>query len=370
MVDTFTETETTGFLSNMGKSIMAVPIGILLFFASFFVFWKTEGRINWSKVAETSTVVAADNATGNDGALVAVTGELSSTETVGDPDFLPAGPYIELDRNTQMYAWVEDVDTKKEKKTGGKTKTTKTYSYDMEWTRSPKSGEDFRHPEGHRNPPMPVEDASFAVTSALVGAWGFNPNEASLPSGEPLSLSNVQLTGKGATAKKVGDEVYMGKGTPDVPQLGDVKVSWSALRGGQTVTLFGEAAGGKVVAHMVDGEDRFFRAIKGTRAEAIATLATEYSAMGWMGRIAGFLMMWIGMTMVFAPLHGVMDILPFMGRVSRGLVGCITFPIALVLSAIAIVISMILHSIVAMIVIVLLLAGTGFVVWKKKQAAA
>ena len=60
MADHFTERESTGFLGNMGKSIMAVPIGLLLFFASFFVFWKTEGRANWSKIGATAASVVVD----------------------------------------------------------------------------------------------------------------------------------------------------------------------------------------------------------------------------------------------------------------------------------------------------------------------
>ncbi len=370
MADSFVETETTGFLGNMGKSIMAVPIGILLFLGSFGVFWMTEGRTDWSKVAKESVEVPADSASGQDGKFVSVTGALTSDEKLGDAEFLAPGDWITLDRRTEMYAWVEDVETDSKKKVGGKTKTTKTYNYDTEWTSSPRQSGDFKYPQGHENPPMSVPSAEFAVKTAKVGAWAFAAADASLPGGDPVPLGSAELVGKGKTGKKIGDYVYMSKGTPDVPQVGDVRVSWNGLPSGRTVTIFGDASGSKLGAHMHKEEDRFFRAIEGNRGEAIAHLKSEYKAMGWVGRIVGFLMMWIGMTMVFAPLHGVMDILPFMGKVSRGLVGCITFPVALVLSTIAILISMLLHSIVAMIVVTLIIGGLGFFAWKKKQAEA
>lgn len=370
MVDSFVETETTGFLGNMGKSIMAVPIGILLFFLSFVVFWKTEGRTDWSKVAKSSVEVPAATASGQDGNFVSITGPLTATEKLGDPEFLAPGDWIKLYRSPQMYAWVETVKSDSKKKVGGKTKTTKTYTYDTKWTTSPKSASDFKVTAGHENPAMTISSQEFVVATANVGAWSFAAGDASLPSGDDLSLSTVQLAGKGATAKKIGDEVFMGKGTPDVPTVGDIKVSWSALPTGGTVTLFGQASGGTVGAYMHNDEDRLLRAVKGNRGEAIATLKGEFKAMGWVGRVIGFLMMWIGMTMVFAPLHGIMDIIPFMGSVSRGLVGCVTFPVALILSAITILISMLLHSIVAMVVITLLLGGLGFFAWKKKQAEA
>ena len=370
MADSFVETETTGFLGNMGKSIMMVPIGILLFLASFAVFWFTEGRTDWSKVAKESVEVAAGTASGQDGKFVSVTGALTSDEKLGDSDFLAPGEWITLDRRTEMYAWVEDVETESKKKTGGKTKTTKTYNYNTEWTSSPRQSGDFKYPQGHENPPMTVPSAEFAVKTAKVGAWSFAAGDAQLPGGDSVPLADAQLVAKGKSGAKVGDYVYMSKGTPDVPQVGDVRVSWSGLAAGGTVTLFGAASGANIGPHMHNDEDRFLRAVEGNRGEAIAHLKSEYKAMGWVGRIAGFLMMWIGMTMVFAPLHGIMDILPFMGRVSRGLVGCITFPVALVLSTIAILISMLLHSIVAMIVVTLILGGLGFFAWKKKQAEA
>jgi len=74
--------------------------------------------------------------------------------------------------------------------------------------------------------------------------------------------------------------------------------------------------------------------------------------------------------MVFTPLHALLDVIPFMGSVSRNLLGCVLFPVALVLSTIAILISMLFHSIIAMVILFALLGGGGFMYWKKKKAAA
>ena len=391
MVDTFVESESTGFLGNMGKAIMAVPIGILLFFLSFVVFWKTEGRTDWSKIAASSTEVAADNASGNDGEFVSVTGALTSTEKLGDPDFIAPGDYITLDRNTQMFAWVEHRKSEKKKKVGGGTETITTYNYEMEWTSNPKMASDFKYPDGHSNPAKTIDDAEFSVNAASVGAWGFSVADAQIPSGDELGLDGLKLIGKGAKGAKSGSELILGKSVTasapaaaegeakegeaaaattsiGAPQLGDMKVSFRALKSGGTVTMFGKADGGKLTRYQVSDDDTYLRAVEGNRDSALVHLKNEYKAMGWIGRVVGFLMMWIGMTMVFTPLHAFLDVIPFMGSVSRNLLGCVLFPVALVLSTIAILISMIFHSIVAMIVIGLLLAGGGFYVWKQKQA--
>ncbi len=368
MSDTFVERETTGFLSNMGRSVMAVPIGILLFLLSFVVFWKTEGRTDWSKVAGSSVVASADAASGQDGKFVSITGPLTSSEKLGDPEFIGPGDYIRLYRSPQMYAWVEDRKTESKKKVGGKTEKVTTYNYETRWTNSPKSSGDFKYPQGHENPTMSVTSQEFVVKTASVGAWSFPAGDAGLPGLDELPLTeSVKLKGKGASGQKIGNEVFLGTGTTDVPKVGDIKVSWTALPSGQTVTLFGQASGGTLGAYMHKGEDRFFRALRGNRGEAIAALKSEYKTMGWVGRVVGFLMMWIGMTMVFTPLHALLDVIPFLGSISRNLLGCALFPVALVLSAISILISMLLHSIVAMLVITLLLGGLGFYAWKKKQ---
>ncbi len=392
MADSFTSSESTGFMGNMGKAIMAVPIGILLFFLSFVVFWKTEGRTDWSKVAASSVEVPADTASGNDGTFVSVTGALTTTEKLGDPEFIAPGNFISLDRHTQMFAWVENRKSETKKTTGGKSKTITTYDYVTEWTSNPKDGSDFEYPDGHRNPAPAFEDADFEVSTASVGAWGFSVASAQIPSGDDLALDKVQLVGVGAKGKKVGNEVLLSKTAAPTaapaegaaadgstaavqtnvgaPTIGDMKISWRALVAGGTVTMFGKANAGKLERHMVDDESTFLRAIEGTRDEALVHLKNEFKAMGWMGRIAGFLMMWIGMTMVFTPLHALLDVIPFMGSVSRNLLGCVLFPVALVLSAIAILISMLFHSIIAMVILFALLGGGGFMYWKKQKAAA
>jgi len=380
----------------MGKAIMAVPIGILLFFLSFVVFWKTEGRTDWSKVAASSTEVSADTASGNDGEFVSVTGPLTTTEKLGDPEFFAPGNFISLDRHIQMYAWVENRKSETKKTTGGKSKTITTYDYVMEWTSNPKDGSDFEYPDGHRNPAPAYEAADFEVSTASGGAWGFSVASAQIPSGDDLALDKVQLVGAGAKGTKVGNELLLSKNAAPkaapaaaaegaaaegaaaaaapanvgAPTIGDMKISWRALVAGGTVTLFGKANAGKVEKYMVDDDSTFLRAVEGNRDEALVHLKNEFKAMGWMGRIIGFLMMWIGMTMVFTPLHALLDVIPFMGSVSRNLLGCVLFPVALVLSTIAILISMLFHSIIAMVILFALLGGGGFMYWKKKKAAA
>ena len=105
--------------------------GLLIFPGSFIGLFLNEGRINFGAVAEASIAVpgnTVDHAL--TGELVAVSGPLQSDETLGDPQFITGGNYIQLDRSVEMFAWHE------ESSTDSDTDET-TYEYIAKWSEDP-----------------------------------------------------------------------------------------------------------------------------------------------------------------------------------------------------------------------------------------
>jgi hypothetical protein len=349
-----TETKTTGFLGNLMNSILAIPIGILLFLASFVVLFMNEGRTDWSKVGERAVELAATDTAGT-GALVSVTGPLSTAETLGDSPYLQAGSYLVLEREAEMFAWIEDSSTETTNNTGGSTTTRTTYTYRTDWTDSPENSSNFRE-GGHDNPPMGVTSQSYSAVNGTVGMWPLTTAEATMPGASDLAVDASMLAPGLAGAQIVSGFVYLNGADPNSPDVGDIRISWNALAPGGTVTAFGQAAGGRLVTAETS-EGRWFRILNGDRPTALSSLRTEYVAMGWILRVVGFLMMWFGMSMVFAPLHAIAGILPFLKKGTTFLINLITFPIALVLTTITVVISMILNNWIAMVVVALLFGG-------------
>jgi hypothetical protein len=93
---------------------------------------------------------------------------------------------------------------------------------------------------------------------------------------------------------------------------------------------------------------------------------------GWILRLVGFLLMWVGLSLCFGPITTFLDVLPFLGSASRFVIGLVTFAVALLLSAITIVISMLVHNLLALIVVFGLLIG-GVILWgnmRKQQSRA
>ncbi|MBC7074428.1 hypothetical protein H5T58_03570, partial [Candidatus Parcubacteria bacterium] len=166
-------------------------------------------------------------------------------------------------------------------------------------------------------------------------------------------------------AKLVGDYIFIGQRTLSEPQIGDIRISFKAVSTGIPVTLFGKLEGGKVVPYYKDGH-RLYRVLFGSRDEAIAKMATEHKTLTWILRGLGFLMMWMGLCLIFEPLNTLLDIIPPMGSISRGLIIIVLFGVALVLSLITIIISIIAHNIL-LLFLVLFGVGTGFFWWFKAK---
>jgi hypothetical protein len=361
-------TTTQSWLSRLMGSVVGVLFGILLFFGSFFVLWINEGRTDLSTIADDSIAVSAASVDpANEGKLVAAAGTLSADEPLGDPEYLRSGAYLTLERNVEMYAWEENSSSTSETNLGGSETTTTEYTYEKGWTSSPESSSSFEVPSGHQNPELTVDEAYFTASSARVDAFEVDLDSMSLPSSESVPLDNNSLV-QGVNGRINEDYLYMGKGTPQSPQVGDVRISFSAVPSGVDVTAFGEQQGSALVP-FVRGNDQLYLAHAGDRASAIEALHTSYQVMGWVFRVVGFLMMWIGMGMVSGPLSTFLDVLPIFGSVSRNLIGFFTFGIALVLTAITVFIAALLQNIIALFVLLLFVVGVaGFLYWRSKNA--
>lgn len=362
-----TETSYRSLGDNLLASIKGVAVGVVLFLVAFPILWWNEGRTDLSTVAKKAVIVKADGSSKDgQGTLVSITGALEPEGTLGDPDFLKPGRYAKLHREVEMYAWVEKVTKKTEKQLGGGTKETKTYHYEKKWTSRPEDAEDFKVPEGHENPAMPFAAHTAVAEKASVGAYGFDPGAAELPPAKPIALTPEAVTAPGFEV--AGGYLYRGEGTPDSPRVGDVRVSFQAVEGGRTVTLYGQLDGNQVGGYLHQGKDTLYRVVDGTHAQAVAALHGEHTTITWVLRILGFVFLWFGLALVLGPINAVLDIIPFLGSAGRAVTGLAMFPVALVLAGLTITVSIIAHSPI-LLVAILALSVVGGVLFVRRRAA-
>lgn len=369
MSDQYTKVTKTGYGTRIGRSFKGIFIGILLFIASFVVLFWNEGRVDMSNVAEEATQISATEQAdvALEGKLISTTGKLTTNETLGDGLYLKPGEYISLNRKVEMYSWVEETSSETTTNLGGSQTTETTYNYVKEWVENPADSSNFEHPEDHDNPAKFLESKNFVVSSAQIGVYQIKPNEISLPSSANVTLKDNIINIEDSNASVEGNYIYKrSTSSTNGTAIGDIRISYTAVRSGMDVTVFGKLNGSAIDPFVDKNGNQLYRSFTGTPEQAVEQMHKEYKMMLWIVRLIGFIMMWAGLGMVLAPLSVLLDVLPALGSVSRGLVGFITFLVAFVLSLVTILVSMILHSWIALIVVVAMVGAIVFFVLKKK----
>lgn len=361
MSDRYEEVEYISWGDRLIHSVATLSLGVILFIFSFWLLIWNEGRIDLSQVAKSATELSALTSEQNAvGKLVTVTGAISGLRAIGDSQFIQPLPYVVLNRTVEMYAWEEDSHTTTEKhQDGSETKRT-TYTYDKEWTDNPEDSSQFRYRSGHENPPMSVKAQIYKPTTAKLGVYQvdmtsfkqvlnhrsscvgggttyhFNdPNGGiTLPENSYVNLLASDLTP--SAGQLVDGYLFQGNGKPQQPIIGDVRICYAGLPDRATVTLLGQLGTNAVLTPGTYRHISVYRLLPGDRHAAISELKSEYRLWLWVFRLAGFLCMAIGLTILLEPLCVMLSIIPFVGRFFESLVGGAGIVMAFVLSAITI----------------------------------
>jgi uncharacterized protein (TIGR02996 family) len=197
----------------------------------------------------------------NDGKLVHLSGEATTTAPLADPQLGIAAPALVLSRDVEVRQWKENKTESKK----GKDKATVTYDYEQIWSsKKPPSSSTFFKKEGHENPPdKPFADDKFAATDARLGAFALTPAQLKhLSATDPLPVTEEMLA-------KVPDEfkdrakvapdglLFIGTNpgsTPQAPQVGDVQIRYKVVKP-QTVTVLARQTGNTFAPFTAQGSD-------------------------------------------------------------------------------------------------------------------
>jgi len=377
MPDQFREVTKIGYGSRIINSIKGIVVGGVMFLVSFGVLYWNEGRVDLSTVAKTATEINAtqvNNDAAVQGKLVSATGEVTVSNKVGDNMFLQPDNYLAVTRKVETYAWKETSESKSTNNTGGSQTTETTYTYSKDWVSSPAASSSFKHPEGHENVMPTLEGANTFAPTAKVGEYSFNPATIALPGATSVTLTADNTIAAQNVSLASSTYLYMSHGTGSTyasPAVGDMRISYTAVRPGFSGTVFGKLSSTDITSYTNDNGDTLYRLFTGDRAGAIASLHSEHTTSVWILRLVGFVLMWAGLAAVFGPISVILDFLPIFGSISKSIISMITFVVALVLSVATIIISMILHNIVALILTALVMMGLvvgGFMLVKNMRA--
>ena len=349
-----TEVQTESYFSRLGNSFKGIGGGLLLFLIAFpLLFWNEGRAVKRAKALETGAgavvSVQADKVDpANEGKLVHVTAKADTKDVLTDPLFKISSTAIRLERRVEMYQWKQNESSKTEKQLGGGTKKTTVYTYEKVWSDKPVNSAYFKE-AGHENPGCPFESeklranhvtlGDFLLNDSLVDRLGDSrklpvPADYKLPaalSGKS-DAAYVHVSRKSSAPSQVSQEQpadNAGDAALTEPAIGDLRISWYAVVPHE-VSIVARQTGKTFSAYPVGSESILLIADSVQSAEAMFQSAqSANSAMTWFLRIAGLVMMYVGLSCVLRPLSVLMDVIPFLGDLIGAGISLISFLIAL-----------------------------------------
>ncbi len=378
--DSYTEVTSTNWFSRLGQSFKSVGTGLLIFIASFVVlFWNESSavkNIHGLEEGQSKVVSLAEPKvdTANNDKLVHISGEAITGETLTDSLLDVSVNAIHLVRTVEMYQWKQVTSSKTEKKLGGKEEETIEYRYEKGWSSTVINSSEFKRPEGHSNPAvMEFQGAQFQAQKVTVGEFSLPVGLINkISDGDDVQINQDNLSPElQGRARVQGSEVYVGY-NPANPQIGDLKIKLRVVKP-QKVSIIAQQRGNTFQAYqpkegnsilwlssgIVSAEQMFQGAIS---AEGTKT---------WLFRLLGFVMMYIGITMIFKPIVVFGDVVPIVGNILNFGIGLFSFIVSAALTLVTIAIAWLFAR--PLLGISLLVLGIGgFVAFKamgKKKAA-
>lgn len=243
---------------------------------------------------------------------------------------------LKLRRVVEVYQWQEDSRTKKRTNVGGSETMETIYEYRKVWSEDLIDSSAFYKSSEHVNPTSkPIESQEFVADTIQLGSYrlsrafidklkfyeDYNLTRDHFGQLDPRLQSRFQLSGNAFFA-----------GDPAEPRIGDIKVRFQIIEP-QRLSAVGVLENGYLDAFMTDRGEISLLEQGQASAEMMFKNAERHNAlMTWLLRLVGFLVMWIGLLLVTAPLKVFADFIPFMGALVGGGLAAIAALIAFTLS--------------------------------------
>jgi transmembrane protein TMEM43 len=349
--DSYTEYGGRSWGSRLIESIKGILLGFVMFIVAFPVLFWNEGRaVQTAKsleegASEVASVTADSVEATNQGKLVYVTGDATTTDTLSDHEFGVTVSALRLERVAEMYQWKESKNSHSEKKLGGGQTTVTTYKYEKVWSPKLINSGVFKQASGHDNPQtMPVKNETWTAKSVTLGS--FTLPEALIDKMDKTESYAADETAASNSAPDVQSRFNLHQGgyylgeNPASPAIGDTRITFKVVRPA-TVSIVARQVESTFEAYQAKAGGSILLLTYGTVSPDAMFKTAEKSNknLTWILRAAGFLLMFIGLYLIFNPLAVVADVLPIFGSLLRagvaGFVGLVASALSLVTISVA-----------------------------------
>lgn len=341
MSDGFREVTSVSWFGRLTRSAGGIVFSLLLLVAMVIgLFWNEGRAVTTARSLEegaglVETVPSDRIDPAYEGRLVHVAGPVTATAEPRDDLFGIVAAGIRLERDVEMYQWVERQTSETKTKLGGGEETVTTYSYEKAWMERAVDSADFRKPEGHANPGMNYSSESFQIPQAALGTFRLDaPVLDRIGGAEKLSLDQAMIdavkasyTGPRGLHVTAGG-AYMGF-DPSSPRIGDYRLSWRVVPLGP-VSVVGRQTGDGFAPYQTVAGNRLLMVETGVvpAEEMFADAMTGNTILTWALRIGGLLLLMFAFSMIMGPVGVLADVIPFLGSLVRLGTGAIAFVLA------------------------------------------
>ena len=344
MSDAFSVISGQSIFSRLGGAIKGVLFGILLIPVSVVVLFWNEGRAvkTATSLREGAAAVVAVNAgsvdPANDKKLVHLSGEAATADMLEDTKFAISASALRLSRKVEMFQWKEEKKSETRKKLGGGTETVTDYTYTKTWSNEVIRSGEFQHPEDHKNPEAMLAVPSTVVAAkATLGAFRLPTSViAKMRGDQKLEIGDGDLQKLGpdlkAKAKLAVGGFYFGK-DPAAPEVGDQSVTFEVLKPA-TFSILARQTGDTLEPYPTKAGREIERVESGNvSAEAMfAHAEAENTALTWVLRVVGTILMAFGFGLIIRPIATVADVIPLLGNFIGAGVGLAALLLAVIVS--------------------------------------
>jgi hypothetical protein len=371
MPDRVTVTSRTGLFTRISESIKGVLFGLVLFVVAFpLLFWNEGRAVQTAKsLDEGSGIVVSVSPdsvdSSNEGKLVHVSAFAKTDDVLEDETFGVRENAIHLEREVEMYQWVEHQSSKTETKIGGSEEKTTTYEYSKEWSDDLVDSSDFHSPDGHRNPTaFPYEARTLSARSVTLGAFTLSASQIDQIQ-KSEALQPAELPRELSKKARLEDGAFYFGANPGSPAVGDVRVRFRAVRPG-AVSVVARQVGSTFEPYSAQagGTISLLEESVASASAMFETAKTQNTITTWILRGVGFFLMFAGIGMVFRPIAVFGDVIPLFGTLLRAGTGLFAGLTAFFFSFLTIGIAWFVYRPLLGIVLVLLAAGAGFLLLK------
>lgn len=301
------------------ESIPAVVIGVILILVGSGVLFWNEGRaVQTSRSLDEgyNAVIKVQNSTKlyeeNNHKLVYVWGPLSVSPPLADDYYGVEISAVRLKRRVQMYQWIEEESSIRSEDSPDMPADT-SYSYSFAWRDKVVDSSSFNIPWGHENPTsIPVPAVVQVAETAKVGIYHLSP------AGKDKFTEFIPFSGD---EQPEGDDIKLHGGmyyiTRDIfnPDIGDLRVQfYYACQAGEMVSVVGQQIGETLHPYLTSNGNELLivRTGKHTVEEMFSSEHAQNRFLTWNLRLAGWFLMFIGLTCVSNIVHSLIICSPLL----------------------------------------------------------